>query len=131
MSNSLKVRIIFTLLLGSSTFLIFYILHKLLLYSDNWFYHSIQWTFLWSAGFFIARTIAVKTKEHKSTLNLLVTMVIVIIVEIILSFLFILTMLFITKVMLSLSNWNYVFSNICFPFVESLFISNIFLLITN
>lgn len=125
MSNSLKNRFFLTLLLGVLTFVSFCILYKLTLYTESWFYKAIFYSIFWALGFFVSRTLA--TKKHKITYNIFAYIIIVVVLEVIISFFALLTTLLVTKVIFHLQNWNYIFSNTCFPFIESLFVSNLFM----
>lgn len=116
MSNSLKERIISALLVGVIFFMFLCVMYKLFDYREDWLPYSLMWTISWSIGFFVSETMAEATADE--------SIIKVIFYEVVILFVVALVMSFITGVIISLSNWNYVVSNTCIPFAASLLIND-------
>ncbi len=114
MSSSLKERIISALSFGVIFFIFLCVMYKLFDYREDWLPFSLMWAISWSIGHFVSKTIAEETADES----------IIIFFEALISFVVALVMLFITRVIISLSNWDYVVSNTCAPFLVSLLINN-------
>lgn len=115
MSNSLKKRIFTALLVGVIFFMFLCVIYKLLDYRDDWLTYSLMWAISWSIGLFVSETIA-KAIADESIIK-------VIFYEVAISFVVALVMSFITGVIISLSNWDYVVSNTCIPFAAALLVN--------
>lgn len=115
MSSSLKDRIIKALVLFVTDFIFFSVLSKLFVYREDWLICSIMWSVSWAVGMYAADTLTATTKEksiiekicYRGIISTAVTLL----------------MLFITGVVIGLTNWNYIVSNTCVHFGVSLFIN--------
>ena len=116
MSSSLKERIISALLVGIILFMFCCVMYKFFAYREDWLPYSLMWAISWSIGHFVSKTMA-ETMADESIIK-------VILFEALILFVVALVMLFITGVIISLSNWDYVVSNTCVPFAVSLLINN-------
>lgn len=116
MSNSLKERIISALLVGVIFFMFLCVMYKLFDYREDWLPYSLMWAISWSIGHFVSKTMAEATANE--------SIIKVILFEALISFVVALVMSFITGVIISLSNWDYIVSNTCVPFAVSLLINN-------
>lgn len=116
MSSSLKERIVNALLIGVSFFIYLSVIYKLFDYREDWLTFSIMWSISWAIGYFVSKTLAEVTADE--------SIIKVILFEALISFVVALVMSFIIGVIIRLSNWDYVVSNICFPFTVSLLINN-------
>lgn len=116
MSNSLKERVISALEVGIMLFMALCVIYKLFYYREDWFAFSLMWAISWTIGHFVSKSMAEVTAD--------VGIIKVIFFEALISFVVALVMSFITGVIISLSNWDYVVSNTCVPFAVSLLINN-------
>lgn len=116
MSNSLKERIISALLVGVIFFMFLCVMYKLFDYREDWLPYSLMWAISWSIGHFVSKTMAEATADE--------SIIKVIFYEVVILFVVALVMSFITGVIISLSNWDYVVSNTCIPFAVSLLVNN-------
>lgn len=116
MSNSLKERIISTLLVSVTFFMANYIMYKLFDCREKWLTYSLMEAISWAIGDFVSRTISEVTANKIK----------VILFEVLISFVVALVMLFITRVISSVSNWYWydIVLNIYVPFQVSLLINN-------
>ena len=114
--SSLKERIFGVLLECVICFVSFTVISKLLFNNEDWLIHSIMWSIFVPIGDFVSDTVA-KITANKNIREK-------IFFKVIISIAVIFVVLFITGVILNLSNWYYIARNTCIPFTIPMLISN-------
>ena len=80
MSNSLKCRIVISLIIGICVFLILCVLYQLIIPRKDWLIYSITWAIFWSIGYFVSKTKTLVESRKKIIYETLIIIIVFVIV---------------------------------------------------